>query len=78
MSILEAKGLCKTYGSTNILSDVNLQIEKGEFVAIMGQSGGGKSTLLYSISGMDKPTGGTVTFAGVDMTALSPKQMPQL
>ena len=78
MSILEAKGLCKTYGSTNILSDVNLQIEKGEFVAIMGQSGGGKSTLLYSISGMDKPTGGTVTFDGVDMTALSPKQMQQL
>lgn len=78
MSILEAKGLCKTYGSTNILSDMNLQIEKGEFVAIMGQSGGGKSTLLYSISGMDKPTGGTVTFDGVDMTALSPKQMQQL
>ena len=70
--------MCKTYGSTNILSDVNLQIEKGEFVAIMGQSGGGKSTLLYSISGMDKPTGGTVTFDGVDMTALSPKQMQQL
>lgn len=78
MSILEAKGLCKSYGSTNILSEVDLKIEKGEFVAIMGQSGGGKSTLLYSISGMDRPTGGTVTFDGVDMTALSPKQMQEL
>ena len=42
MSILEAKGLCKDYGGNNILSDIDFQINAGEFVAVMGQSGGGK------------------------------------
>ena len=78
MSILEAKGLCKNYGGGNILSDIDFQINVGEFVAVMGQSGGGKSTLLYCISGMDKPTSGKIYFDGVDMVELSDKQMQEL
>ena len=46
MSVLETKGLCKNYDSNNILSDIDLKLDKGEFIAVMGQSGCGKSTLL--------------------------------
>ena len=78
MSILETKGLCKNYGANNILSNIDLQINIGEFVAIMGQSGGGKSTLLYCVSGMDNPSSGKICFDGVDMANLSGKQMQEL
>lgn len=78
MSMLEIKGLCKCYGSNIVLSDVDLQIDNGEFIAIMGQSGCGKSTLLYCISGMDKPSAGKICFDGVDMADLSDKQMQEL
>ena len=78
MSILETKGLCKSYGSNSVLSDVDLQIDNGEFIAVMGQSGCGKSTLLYCISGMDKPSAGRICFDGVDMSDLTDKQMQEL
>lgn len=78
MRMLEIKGLCKCYGSNIVLSDVDLQIDNGEFIAIMGQSGCGKSTLLYCISGMDKPSAGKICFDGVDMADLSDKQMQEL
>lgn len=78
MSILETKGLCKSYGSNSVLSDVDLQIDNGEFIAIMGQSGCGKSTLLYCISGMDKPSAGRICFDGVDMADMTNKQMQEL
>ena len=78
MSILEAKGLCKNYGGGNILSNIDFQINVGEFVAVMGQSGGGKSTLLYCISGMDEPSSGKIYFDGADMTDMSDKQMQEL
>ena len=78
MSILEAKGLCKNYGGGNILSDIDFQINVGEFVAVMGQSGGGKSTLLYCISGMDEPSSGKIYFDGADMTDMSDRQMQEL
>ena len=78
MSILETKGLCKDYGANSVLSDVDLQINIGEFVAVMGQSGCGKSTFLYCASGMDHPSSGTICFDGVDMTDLSSKQMQKL
>jgi len=78
MSILETKGLCKSYGSNSVLSDVDLRIENGEFIAVMGQSGCGKSTLLYCISGMDKTSAGRIYFDGVDMADLTDKQMQEL
>jgi len=78
MSILETKGLCKSYGSNSVLSDVDFRIDKGEFIAIMGQSGCGKSSLLYCISGMDKSSAGKICFDGVDMADLTNKQMQEL
>ena len=78
MGILETKALCKNYGANNILSDIDLQINIGEFVAVMGQSGCGKSTLLYCVSGMDDPSSGRICFDGVDMADLSGKQMQEL
>lgn len=64
--ILEATNLCKSYSSGSILQHVlknlNIKIQEGDFTVIMGSSGSGKSTLLYALSGMDKPTLGSIKF----------------
>ena len=78
MSILETRGLCKSYGENSILSNVSLQVNEGEFIVIMGQSGCGKSTLLYCVSGMDEPTSGKRYFDGADMAELSGREMQEL
>ena len=74
MSILETKDLRKIYGSgdteVRALDGVNLQIENGEFVAIVGTSGSGKSTLLHMLGGLDRPTGGSVIVDGKDIFSL--------
>lgn len=68
MVLLEAVNVSKTYRSggqnTDVLHDINLQINKGEFVSIMGPSGSGKSTLLYALSGLDRVTSGRVMLNG--------------
>lgn len=64
MSILAAKDLVKVYGkgenSVHALAGINLEIEKGDFLAIVGTSGSGKSTLLHMLGGLDRPTSGKV------------------
>ena len=74
MSILEARNLKKIYGSGNTavraLDGVNLQVEKSEFVAVVGTSGSGKSTLLHMLGGLDRPTDGTVIVDGKDIFSL--------
>ena len=81
-ALLCVKDLCKTYVTekrqNNILKNVNLTIEEGEMVAVMGPSGSGKSTLLYAISGMDQPTSGQVLFAGKDITKMQEKELAAL
>ena len=66
--ILETKQLCKFYGAgenqVKAVNQVDIQIEQGEFVAIVGKSGSGKSTLLHMLGGLDTPTKGSVTFRG--------------
>ena len=79
MSILKVKNLSKIYGEeetkTIAVNNISFEVEKGEFVAIIGTSGSGKSTLLYMIGGVDKPTTGTIEINGINIYELSePKQ----
>ena len=82
MSSLVVKDLCKTYivnkRQNNVLRNVNMEIQEGEMVAVMGPSGSGKSTLLYAISGMDRPTAGSVSFFGKDLMKLDAAQMSNM
>lgn len=75
MAVLEVKDLCKVYGegdtAVHAVDHVSFEVEKGEFVAIVGASGSGKSTLMNLIGGIDRPTGGKVMIDGEDLYALS-------
>ncbi len=74
MTILETKGLKKHYGEgeslVKALDNVNLKVEQGEFVSIVGTSGSGKSTLLHMLGGLDYPTEGSVFVDGRDISTL--------
>ena len=72
--LLEVHGLAKRYGDSPVFSDVNLQVAAGEFVAILGESGVGKSTLLNCIAGLDTVASGSVHIAGTEITALPEAQ----
>lgn len=76
--ILEARDLAKRYplgdGSVDALRGVSLSVEQGEFIAIMGASGSGKSTMLHLLGGLDRPTGGEVVIDGVNISALDEEQ----
>lgn len=79
MNILETTELKKYYGKepniTKALDEVNLSVEKGEFVAIVGTSGSGKSTLLNMIGGLDVPTSGKVFVDGTELSKLNEEQL---
>ena len=81
MAILEVEHLKKTYttrlGSNRVeaLKDVNFTVERGEFVAIMGESGSGKTTLLNLLAALDKPTGGQVRLNGKNLGELKEKEI---
>ncbi len=75
MEILRCEGVSKVYGAGNnqvtALDKVDLSVEKGEFVAIIGASGSGKSTFLHILGSVDKPTAGKVMIEGEDISALN-------
>ncbi len=79
MSILETKNLKKYYGShpniVRALDGVTLEIEDGEFTAIVGTSGSGKSTLLHMLGGLDKPTEGQVFVGGKNISKLNEEKL---
>jgi putative ABC transport system ATP-binding protein len=68
--LLEVRALSKRYGGEPVFANVDLQLQRGEFVAILGESGVGKSTLLNCIAGLDAVQAGSVQIAGTDITAL--------
>jgi putative ABC transport system ATP-binding protein len=74
-AILTTNKLCKTFSSgglqQHVLKNLDVEIYEGDFTVIMGSSGAGKSTLLYALSGMDKPTIGTISFSGREIGNLS-------
>ena len=78
-NIIETKKLCKTFSNggvqQHVLKNVDLEIYEGDFTVIMGASGAGKSTLLYSLSGMDKPTLGSVSFCGTEITKMNTDEL---
>ncbi|HEY6248680.1 MAG TPA: ABC transporter ATP-binding protein [Candidatus Angelobacter sp.] len=80
-SLIQVRGLDKKYqrGSEEIhvLQGLNLDVEKGEFVAFMGPSGSGKTTLLNLLGGLDVPSAGTVTVAGDEITHMSRSRLTQ-
>lgn len=79
MTILSTTELKKIYGSgeneVHALAGVNLEVEKGEFVAIVGTSGSGKSTLLHMLGGLDRPTSGSVHVDGKDIFSLKDEEL---
>ena len=76
---IEAKELSKIYGRGEsrvvALDKVNLEIASNDFISIMGPSGSGKSTLLHLLSGLDKPTSGSLTYDGKDIYGLNDKEL---
>ena len=75
MALVELRGVCKSFrkGDETItpLDNIDLDIQAGEFVSLMGPSGTGKSTLLNLVSGIDRPDSGTITVDGTEVTKLS-------
>ena len=72
MRLIELKGVCKSFGDTQVLHDVDLYIRKCEFITLLGPSGCGKTTLLRIIGGFEMPSSGEVLFEGKDMTGIPP------
>ena len=82
-AVIRARGIRKSFplgrdAEVEILHGIDVEVRRGEFVAIMGASGSGKSTLLYALSGIDLPTAGTVEIDGVELTGLSQAQLEAL
>ncbi len=73
--MIDVKNITKSFGSLQVLKGIDLHIDKGEIVSIVGPSGAGKTTLLQIIGTLDRPDGGTVCVDGIDVTTLSQKSL---
>jgi sulfate transport system ATP-binding protein len=71
---IEVRNVTKTFGATPVLRDVSIDVASGSLTALLGPSGGGKSTLLRVIAGLEVPDSGTVTINGIDATRLAPQR----
>lgn len=82
MSVISANNISKAFpvgaDEVSVLKNIRFQVEKGEFISIMGPSGGGKSTLLYLLGGLDTPTTGAVIVDGQDLSKMGEKQISKL
>ena len=81
-NLIEVNNVYKTFGKgeslTKVLSGATLNVEKGEFVSLMGASGSGKSTLLYLIGGLDRRFEGSISICGNDISKMKEKEMSKL
>jgi putative ABC transport system ATP-binding protein len=79
---VEARGIARRYGegdtAVDALRGVDLDVQSGELVAVMGPSGSGKSTLMHILAGLDRPTEGTVAIAGTEITTLDDTKLTRL
>lgn len=73
--MIEIKDITKNYGSLQVLRGVNLRIGKGEVISIVGPSGAGKTTLLQLVGTLDKPTSGSISFNGQELSGMSEKEL---
>lgn len=76
--ILEVKDLSVSYGGIRALTDVNIKIEKGEIVSIIGANGAGKSTMMRTISGLLKPSSGSIIFNGQEIVGIPPHKIAEM
>lgn len=80
--VIETKDLCKYYGDRNnrvkALDQVSVEVEKGEFIGVVGKSGSGKSTLLNMIGGLDHPTRGTIRIGDEDISEMNDEQLTKM
>ncbi len=75
--MIDIKGITKSFGSLQVLKGINLHIDKGEVVSIVGPSGAGKTTLLQIIGTLDKPDSGEIIIDGTDVGKLSSKKLSE-
>ena len=75
--MIELNNINKSFGNLQVLKDINLQIEKGEIVSIVGPSGAGKTTLLQIMGTLDKPDSGSVKYNGIDITSYKEKELSE-
>lgn len=76
--LVYCENITKSFGSSNVLDGISMEIAHGEFIAVMGASGSGKSTLLYSLSGMDSIDTGEISFDGKKLSELSDNALSDL
>ena len=75
--MIELKGIKKSFGSLEVLKGIDLHIDKGEVVSIVGPSGAGKTTLLQIMGTLDKPDAGTVVVDGIDVSRMGEKKLSE-
>ncbi len=75
MSVLDLKNVSASYGSIEALKDVSIHVEKGEIITLIGANGAGKSTTLMTISGVVRPTHGSIELDGVDLAGTEPDRI---